>query len=265
MLDALESEYVILWLEDQFISAPVDDHRVREHIRLGLDRRSGFFRLRPLGEGAPLPSRTLEEHPDVGVFDRGAPYRVVMQPALWKVATLRRLLVPGLSPWEFEVTGTQLSNQLADEFLGPLDFVVTTEHAVEKGKWRPAGLEICRRAGVVIDRSTRPELTTAELLALATTDGAAEAYIEATLAFRRGQRRAGWRNAMRALRVKPGFVQAWVTAVAGTISPVLIDILERFHVARRLRAARRRYAQKLEENTDATRPRVVRPQVAWER
>ena len=243
MLDAIRSEYVVVWLEDQFITSPVDDASVIEHLRIGLERSCGFLRMRPLGEGAPPPTRPLAGHPEIGVFDRGAPYRVVMQPALWKVETLRRLLIPGLSPWEFETIGTHLSNQLTDEFLGPYDFVIATEHAVEKGKWRPVGIEICRRAGVEPDLNTRPQLSLEELQSLTMSDGFSEAQIEATLAFRLGRRQHGWKVAARILRNRPRSLQTLLIAVAGTISPRIIDLMERVNVAWRLHGVKRRLSR----------------------
>lgn len=168
MLDRLSdlhpgSDYVLLFLEDFFLTARVDTPRVVELIRVARQRGVGCLRL---ASGLPLalpPTDQLPEVPGIGNIGPGEPYRVTLQVAIWRIETLRKLLVPGLSAWEFEQIGTQMSEGLEDEFLGVIKPAVDYCQAVEKGKWKQEGLAVLREAGLESGKLSRGVFSEAEL------------------------------------------------------------------------------------------------------
>lgn len=163
MLDQLNSDHVIIFLEDFFILESVDTKRVIDLVDTAVSERVGCLRLIA---GLPLalpPTEPLPERPDIGVIQKGAPYRVSAQVAVWQVETLRKLLIPGMSAWEFEEIGTAISEEIDDLFWGVYEAAIKYAQCVEKGRWKPEGLELCRNEGVNVDLSARSAFTPEEL------------------------------------------------------------------------------------------------------
>jgi hypothetical protein len=78
---------------------------------------------------------------------------------------LRRFLAPGLNAWEFEQIGTQMSYGVDDTFWGVTTPAIDYDHAVEKGKWKPAGLAILGGAGLPFESLEREVFTIEKLAA----------------------------------------------------------------------------------------------------
>ncbi|MCE5273075.1 hypothetical protein LLH00_17495 [bacterium] len=234
MLDRLEgSEYVLLFLEDFFLLETVDTAAVADLVELARRERPGCLRLFSL---LPPPHR-LERVPGLGYFAPGDDYRVTLQVALWRVDTLKRLLVPGLNPWEFELLGNKLSEGLEERFWGVLQPVIRYEQVVEKGKWKPVGLEICREAGVETGRLSRPVFEPSELEAHyrvgepGSPAGLLYAVKRAMLeAFRAGNRAGGLRHALRYLRRRPLSIQIVSAVLCGLCGPRALERLIRMHL-----------------------------------
>jgi hypothetical protein len=101
-LECLPHEYVLLMLDDFFLTRPVDTGAV-ETKRLQLARSQGAcLRLGPW----PGPTTSLSWTPEIGEHEPGRPYRASLQPAFWRRRSLIELLVPGESPWDFELAGS---------------------------------------------------------------------------------------------------------------------------------------------------------------
>lgn len=255
MLDRLDSEYVILFLEDFLLRSPVDTARVEELVRTGVRRGVGCLRLtrsRPPFDRAPVP---LPDVPGVGTVPADHPYRVSTQVALWRTETLRRLLVPGFSAWDLELIGTHVSRELPEPFWEVLSSVLEYDHGVERGRWRPVGLEICREAGVEVDLAARraftPEEYGAHLRNYAELLRVYEEREDALSLFRRGRRIPGARRMMEVLRHDPTAAGAWATLLAGLGGRRTLDWLERGKLRFRVGRARSRYARALRERTAA--------------
>jgi hypothetical protein len=159
-LDRIDSPYVIMLLEDYFIRSAVSTDRVRQLVETGIKMNVHCLRLTP----RPAPTRPVPGSSGLGFLQPGDHYRVSTQAALWRVETLRALLRPDQSGWDFEIQGTELSAGFTGGFLGVYRPALDYVQGVVKGKWYPRGLAACRRAGIEVDRSRRPTMTRWSLL-----------------------------------------------------------------------------------------------------
>lgn len=249
MLDALDSEYVLLFLEDFFITNQVDTNRVVELVDLARRRRSGCLRLiagRPL---ALAPTAPLPGHPGVGILAPGELWRVSAQVAVWRTDVLRRLLVPGLDAWKFEVLGTQLSERFEEEFLGVYEPAIPYIQGIEKGKWTPDAVALLAAAGETVDLDTRPLLGDVELArhhaANEATSEENRPKLEAISLFLAGRRAAAVREWKRYWRRHPRSFDAYVVLFTGLLGPAVLRFARARWVDLRLSAVRFRFARKV--------------------
>jgi hypothetical protein len=244
MLEELQTDYVIMFLEDFLLTGPVDGSRIKRMVALARDEELGCLRLVSELPLADPPTRALAARDDVGEITKGTLNRVTAQVAIWRVETLMKLLIPGATAWEFEMVGSLLSERLPDPFWGVWEGAVRYEQVVEKGKWKPEGLRICADAGVDIDLGARDVFSHEELarhydLSMRGT-GEGEARRRASLAFRCGYRREGLRWIAKALRIHPASVRFWATAAMGVVGPAPLRWLEHVYLDWRVAAIRRR-------------------------
>jgi hypothetical protein len=252
MLDRLRADYVILFLEDFLIKCPVDTVLVDRLIRIAIERQVGCLRLAALLPLAVPPTRPLVEFPGLGIIEPGDPYRVTAQAAVWRVETLRYLLVPGFNAWEFEAIGTQLSEGMPDLFWGLYEPAIVYDHGVEKGKWKPEGLAICWEAGVQVDLGTRAAFTEEELSDhYSTIAFNSQCYVSkrnAISEFRRGRRLIGLRCALHHLVNEPLSIKSWAILLFGLLGPKPIAWLQKQHLRRKIAAVRNKCIQKQTSN-----------------
>jgi hypothetical protein len=230
MLDRVGADHVVLFLEDFLIRRPVETASVRRFVGIAREKGLGCLRLAALLPLALPPTEPVVEFPELGVIPPGDPCRVTAQVAIWKVAALRQLLVPGLSAWEFEEFGTRLSTKMPEAIWGTYEPVIDYAQCVEKGKWKPEGLAICHAAGVDVEMKARTAFTEDELRdhLLASERGSrlSEIQREALASFRAGRRIDGLRSVTRCLRVRPHSVRLWGIAFFGLLGPKPLEWLE---------------------------------------
>jgi hypothetical protein len=142
-----------------------------------------------------------------------------------------------------------MSDFMPERIWGVRTPALVYDHAVEKGRWRPQGIAICREAGIEVDFSKRGAFTVAELqrheqagLESATT---ALRKTHAIRRFREGRRAAGLRDVLWCLRHRPGSLQLWAIAAAGCLGPRAIARLQRLDVGAKVRRATRQYERAL--------------------
>jgi len=181
--------------------------------------------------------------PDIGIVSKGTPYRIATQPAIWRKDVLLQLLIPGFSAWEFEHLGTTMSEFIDEQVWGPLEPYIFYEQGVEKGKWKPSALSICRDVGVDVDLSLRQAFTQKELQdhfdACLDASGCHAFKMSAIRAYLAGQRMEGLRNIVRYLLRFHFSLQAWIILVAGVCSPAVLQWVRRAHVSSKIRKVRR--------------------------
>lgn len=130
-LSHLDSDYVLLLLEDFFFTRRVNTRIVEKYIA-ALDELGGVtLRLRP----NPPPDGRVPNYDQLGSIDARAPFRVSAQPGIWNCRDLQALLRNGESAWEFERNATERSRSRSDGFYCARRPVIDYMHVVERGRW----------------------------------------------------------------------------------------------------------------------------------
>lgn len=158
-LESLQSTYVLLWLEDFLLRAPVPTARVVEALAFAQERDATVVRLVPRPP-ADIPDGAA---PSFGAIRPGAPYRVSTQAAIWNRRRLLELMRTGESIWAFELEGSRRSDSDTDRYFGVFATLLPYgHHVVERGKWFPHAVRWARRERVTLDLSRRPVMSTPE-------------------------------------------------------------------------------------------------------
>jgi hypothetical protein len=251
MLDRVEElhpgcDFVLLFLEDFFLKSAVDSARIIELIQIARARQVGCLRLAAGLPLALLPAAEVAGLPGIGVIGSAEPYRVTLQASIWRISTLRKLLAPGLTPWEFEQIGTQLSEMLDDQFWGVMAPAINYDHAIEKGKWKPAGLEILTKAGLDPGKLSRAVFSEAQLAQHHEQSGVQSEqakYRSAALrSFLIGHRRDGLVSICRHIGNSRPSVTDIGLGIVGLLGRTATRTALEFYVKMRLRACARREA-----------------------
>ena len=153
-LERITSHYVLLMLEDFFLTAAVDTAHIRKLHAAMVSRGAVYLRL----IANPKPETPCREQPDIGFIAKGAPYRTSLQMAFWDRRVLLDLLQENESAWDFEIKGARRSDRISGQFLSVCEGIspIAYRHTVLRGKWLPAAIQYFRAQGVTIDISGRP-------------------------------------------------------------------------------------------------------------
>lgn len=135
MLSQIETEWVILWIEDRVLCSPVDTERIKKLIKDAQTDGAAFVKLIASYPYSILSNGTLE----IGEISKGTKYRVCMTVALWNKHILLKLLRPGETAWLIERNGSLRSNSYQEKFYGLLFKFrnippITDQHLIIKGK-----------------------------------------------------------------------------------------------------------------------------------
>lgn len=174
-LAQIQEEKVFLFLEDYFIYEKVSNGEIAEIVKVMDAQKADFFRTGtfPARYRSLWPSRPLENHPGMNIVDPSARYLVNLQCGIWKKQTLEKLLVPGESPWEFEINGSKRfagagflalgldAYRKAAKVHGPVNYLCG---ALTRGVLMRAALRLAKREGIVLDTKSRRVETPAEEL-----------------------------------------------------------------------------------------------------
>jgi hypothetical protein len=257
MLDRIPGEYVIVMLEDFLLMQPVDNARIQRLAHIAMSEQVGCLRLYSIYP----PEHQVAEYQELGAFNPGDPWRITAQAAIWRIATLRKLLVPGFSAWDFELVGSRMSDFMPDRIWGVKEPALVYDHAVEKGRWRPQGLTICADAGIEVDLAKRGAFTPAELQQHeqvgAAAAGIALRKTAAIRHFTEGRRADGMRDLLWCLRRQPASLQLWTIAAAGLTGPGSMTLLQRLHLRMKVANATRRYHDVMRQRR--SQPAAVTP------
>lgn len=160
MLEHLDSPWVLLWIEDCLLSAPVNTARLTKLISDAQMQGAGYVKLIATFPYAYTSSKTEE----VAVVPKGIRYRVNIGVTLFKKDVLVNLLRSGESAWDIEYKGAARSDNLEDKFYclnsslksnPPISYV----NAVGKGKWIRNSVPFLKKEGLadcIANRKIQP-------------------------------------------------------------------------------------------------------------
>lgn len=142
----ISEPWVILFLEDVFLSERVDTVRFQAIIAQAQSIPVGYLKISP---DLPL---SYENGPgrEIGPIPKGVRYRSAIGLSLYQVETLEKLLTPGASAWDLDTSA--ISNELDEPFYAltshaarrpPLKWV----HGVIKGSWYWEAIPFLKKEG----------------------------------------------------------------------------------------------------------------------
>jgi hypothetical protein len=159
-VEFLDSEYIILMLDDFIILEQVKQDQIEKAVNFLRQHEGVYFRLVPNPPGDKVVSNGIRRI-DVRM---GVPYITSLQMAIWKRSFLIELLKYNFSPWEFETRAGKTTEALShsDDFYVSEFPLVNYTHYVEKGKFYPFIRDIIEKEGLNLN-SPRPFLSEKEL------------------------------------------------------------------------------------------------------
>ena len=152
ILDRISEEYVLVLLEDIFITSGIETRQIENIFKFMKTTKAKHIHLRPL----PQPDRLVDNNLKLGLYEKGCPYRVNAA-GFWNKSDLYSLLIPGESPWNFEIMGSYRSSY-SDGFYCLTKQLFTWVHVVDKGSWLQDAVAYCQKNNIIIDLSKRPIL-----------------------------------------------------------------------------------------------------------
>ena len=151
ILDQIPERKLFVILEDLFLASPVDPATVEACTTMLFARDAMHIKY-----WASPPPDTPTEAPLIGSYPRGAPYRATVC-GFWDRQYLRSLLIPGESPWDFEIQGSYRASY-AERMYGLKRPLCGYRNMIEKGCWMPESVRWARAAGVPLALERRPLL-----------------------------------------------------------------------------------------------------------
>lgn len=142
-LNAMDSEYVIILLEDFFFMADVrTDELERCMMRMDQDKMIANFIF---DSGRHMCHES--EFPEYLIQDRKAPFRLCLQAGIWRRKTLLKYLRNHENPWQFEIWGSKRARRWKEKSFvlkkdEPKVFTYPSGGAIADNRWR--GDDICR-------------------------------------------------------------------------------------------------------------------------
>jgi hypothetical protein len=139
-LKKVPQEFVLLWIDDHYLTRAVDCGRVASTIQAFLQTPQGnYLRLQTL----PKADREFNQH--FGVILPGRVYRTSVIASLWRKSVLQGLLRDGESAWQFETSGSLRADRIPGFFAAWRDHFAI-ENMMIKGKLRRMSLWRFERA-----------------------------------------------------------------------------------------------------------------------
>ncbi len=151
-LEEVEEEFVLLFLDDLILERPVCTPRVVHLFNWFKGVSGNCLRMNP----SPPPDRSCTEI--VGIASKGGLYRASTVMTLWRKSVLRALLRTDESAWEFEIRGSERSDQF-DSFYAAYNNTFSVINTVGRGKWERRALRRVRRLGFEPDLAARGVLS----------------------------------------------------------------------------------------------------------
>lgn len=163
----------LLEISSPFIIYLQEDYLFRSRVNTGkIESLVDYVSQNPVASvrfiGKPDPAHKHLNPFDLGKVEKGEPYRLSLQGALWRKEIFARLLKSGETGWETEIAGSRRTDELGELFLSArkgkplLDYYPNT--AIKKGKWFPGALKLLKWEGIKIDPTTRGVLSAFKLL-----------------------------------------------------------------------------------------------------
>jgi hypothetical protein len=166
-ISQIPEKNIILFLEDYFIREKVDNSELKSYIDFFEVSGAAYMKLGCFSSkyNELWPYETVNAFSKVGKIDKSAKYLVCLQLTLWDKSYLQTLLVPGESPWQFEINGSRRSEKSNRDFLcvkeskfrfdvhGPIVYLCG---AITQGVLMRDAIRMAKKYKIKIDLTARP-------------------------------------------------------------------------------------------------------------
>lgn len=161
-LERINTPYVLLLLEDFFVTDYVDNRIIESIIRMIKKDRIKYYQLlvqliNPRWE----KGKAYKRHKYLKIIPNQKKYGINLQAAIWERDFLKRTVGSGnYNAWEFEINQLKKSNinQGKIEFLIDVRNVLNITHAVVQSKYLRAAKRKLRKIGLNISEKERTQL-----------------------------------------------------------------------------------------------------------
>jgi hypothetical protein len=154
-LDTIHEQYVLLYIEDLFLTKEVNSSAVESLIERCISEHWNYLRLNPTPKG----DRKIDDA--VSYISAGSVYRSSVVFSVWKKDALSSMLKEGESAWDFEEIGTKRTDTL-DGFYASNHTLLHASNTVIKGVWEVEALNTVRKLGIEPDTNSRRVMTNKE-------------------------------------------------------------------------------------------------------
>lgn len=154
-LKHIQEEFVLLYIEDLFLTKHVDSALVESLIERCMTEKWNYLRLNPTPKG----DRRIDD--SISSISPGSVYRSSVVCSVWNKEVLLSLLRQGESAWDFEELGTPRTDGI-DGFYASNHTLLQVCNTVIKGVWEIEALHTIRTLGIEPDTQSRRVMTTIE-------------------------------------------------------------------------------------------------------
>lgn len=131
-LDAIQSNYVLLYLDDFFLKGKVNTDEIKDLFARVVKSELNMLRLLP----RPGP-KYYKKVDKIGLLDPEDRFYVSTQASIWKKDVLKTLLKKEENIWEFEENGSLRATGKKKFYSVYKSVIPYIHHDIERGKWFP--------------------------------------------------------------------------------------------------------------------------------
>jgi len=164
-LSQIEEDYVLTFLDDYFLSQPVQSEAIAIKKALEIVLRDG---IDVFSFTRPNISNQYRDEADVYFIDPHSEYCVNTAVAIRKKQAFLSLLKPGFSAWDFEIKNSRDVNESG---IFPGLFVTSGQYyfrslknGIWRGKWVRSSVRFCQHLGIVVDTTHRPFMSKSDVI-----------------------------------------------------------------------------------------------------
>lgn len=152
ILNQIKEQRLFVILEDLLPATNVDGVHFKSIVRFMNDYDAKHIKYWP----NPKPDMVFTADPRFGIYSKGAPYRSTVC-GFWDREYLLKLLLPGESPWNFEIFGSYRTSY-SDGFYSLKEPLFECRNMIEKGSWIADSVEWALGEKIDLQLDRRPQL-----------------------------------------------------------------------------------------------------------
>lgn len=129
-LQSVETEYVLITLDDYYVVKNIDNSKIERAIRLMDDMSLDYLRFWPY----PHEKKKIDKVNNARWIELEGNYKVNLYPGIWRKSFIEKTFKSSLSAWEYEVTLTKIAKDLNARCAYSTDGEFPILDVIRKGK-----------------------------------------------------------------------------------------------------------------------------------